>query len=65
MKLTHVSARRFLAAAAVLAAIAPPAADLLHAQVIRCYIEVCVDKGDGQSCYEKPVECPEQVQPAP
>lgn len=44
----------------------PLAAHLLNAQVMRCYVEVCIDKGTGQSCYEKPVPCPpHQVAPSP
>lgn len=40
----------------------PAAIAVVHAQVVRCYIEVCVPMSSGgQSCYEKPVTCPKET----
>jgi hypothetical protein len=37
----------------------PIAASFLHAQQVKCYVEVCVPTANGgESCYEKPVPCP-------
>lgn len=47
----------FAFAAAALAAV-PVAANLLQAQVMVCYVEMCVPKGNGESCVIKEVPCP-------
>ena len=54
--------RPMLVATAVLTLGAVPAAvSLLQAQVVRCYIEVCVPApGGGEHCYQKQVDCPKE-----
>jgi hypothetical protein len=57
-----IRSRPMLAAAAVIALGSVPAAvSLLQAQVVRCYIEVCVPtEGGGERCYQKLVDCPKE-----
>jgi hypothetical protein len=40
----------------------PAAANLLNAQVRKCFLEVCSTKNGVTICYEKEVDCP-QPQP--
>jgi len=54
--------RMRLASAAVTLAIGSVGISLLHAQVIRCYTEVCVPTtGGGESCYVKEIPCPKDT----
>lgn len=46
----------FAVAAAVVAAV-PATVTVLQAQVMVCYVEMCVPKGNGESCVVKEVPC--------
>jgi hypothetical protein len=49
-----------LAAAAVLAGMAPAAVQYLAAQVRKCYAETCTTIDGKTICYEKEVPCPSE-----
>jgi hypothetical protein len=46
----------FAFAAAAVAAV-PAAVTVMQAQVMVCYVEMCVPKGEGESCVIKEVPC--------